>query len=145
MVHRAKFLGLFLLLYAASALGADVGGLGSNVTGTWTVRISTPGGRILSTAELTQSGNQVKGWLEAYRGERIPLSGVLISDRLIITTHPESRRIVAFDRCDLIAGGNRMKGTFYPGKGKIEFMRAREPHIPSSPRSWHPLPGKFVR
>jgi hypothetical protein len=145
MAYGVRFLGLFLLLYTASRLGADIGGLGSNVTGTWTVRISTPSGRIFSTAELTQSGNQVKGWLEAYGGERIPLSGVLISDKLIVTTHPKSRRIVAFDRCELKAGGNSMTGTFYPGKGKIEFIRVREPRIQSSPRSWHPHGATSVR
>ena len=145
MAYRAKFLGLFLLLFAASAVGADIGGLSANVSGTWTVKISTPSGRILSTAELTQVGSQVTGWLQANRGERIPLSGVLLSDKLIITTHPESRRVAAFDRCELIAGGNSMKGTFYPGRGKIEFRRARQPRPPSGPWSWNPLPGKSVR
>ena len=134
MAYGAKFLGLFLLLNAASALSADIAGLGSNVTGRWTVKISTPSGRTLSTAELTQSGNQVTGWLEPNDGDRIPISGALISDRLIINTHPESRRLVAFDRCEVNAGGDHMKGTFYPGNGKIEFIRVREPRLPSRPR-----------
>jgi hypothetical protein len=101
MAYRARFLGLFLLLLTASSLSADIAGLGSNVTGRWTVKISVPGAQILGIADLTQSGNQVTGWLEPNGGDRIPVSGALISNRLIITTHPESRHIVAFDRCEI--------------------------------------------
>jgi len=136
MAYRAKYLGLLLLLYAPFALCADIAGFGSNVTGLWTVAISTRGGRILSTAELTQNGNQVTGWLEANGGGRIPVSGAVLSDRLTITTHPEPRGYAAFERCEVRTGGNRMKGKFYPGNGKIEFMRVREPHQPTRPRGW---------
>jgi hypothetical protein len=134
MAYRAKVLGLSLLLFTASSLGAGIAGLGSNVTGRWTVKI---GGRNLGVAELTQNGNQVTCWLEPNGGDQIPLSGALISNRLIITTHPESRQLVAFDRCEVDAGGNHMKGTFFPGKGKIEFIKIREPRLPSRPRDWH--------
>src|ERR1700676_1975064 len=144
MAYRAKFLGLFLLLLTASSLSADIG-LGSNVSGRWTVKISSSGGRILGIAELTQSGNQVTGWLEPNGGDRIPVSGALISNRLIITTHPEARHLVAFDRCEIDAGGNPMKGTFYPGKGKIEFVKVRDPRLPSRPRDRHQLGGTSMR
>jgi len=140
MDHRPKYLVHLFLLYASFCLSADTAGFVSNVTGTWTVEISIPGGRILSTAELTQSSNRVTGWLDTNGGERIPLSGALLSDRLTITTHPASRGRVAFDRCEVRTGRNHMKGKFYPGNGKIEFMRVRERHLPSRPGSWH-LPG----
>jgi hypothetical protein len=141
MAYRAKCLALFLLFVTASSLHAQFPGLGSNVSGRWTVKIKIPGGQLLGTAELTQTGDQVTGWLEPNAGERIPLSGDLLSNRLILTTHPESRQLVAFDRCEIDAGSNHMKGTFFPGKGKIEFMRVREPRLPSKPADWH-HPGK---
>ena len=119
------------------ALRSDIAGLGSNVTGTWTVEMSVPSGRILGTVELTQNGNQVSGWLDTKGGDRIPLSGAVLSDGLTITTHPESRGRVAFDRCEVRTGSNHMKGKSYPGGGKIEFRRVREPHPASRPRSWH--------
>jgi hypothetical protein len=137
MVHRAIFLGLFLLLFTPSALGADIAGLGPNVTGRWTVKISNPKGRILGEAELTQSGNEVTGWLEPNEGGRIPISGALLNGRLTITTNPEPRRLVAFDRCELNVGSNHMKGTIYPGTGKIEFWKVREPRIPPGAGDWH--------
>jgi hypothetical protein len=136
MANRVKVLGLILLFFTASSLSADIAGLGSNVTGTWTVKISNPRVRILGIAELTQSGSQVTGWLEPNGGDRIPISGALLSNRLVITTHPESRRLVAFDRCELDAGSNHMKGTFFPGKGKIEFIKVREPRFSTRPRDW---------
>ena len=137
MALRAKFLGLVFVLFMASSIRADIAGLGVNVTGSWSVEVSVPGGRIFATVELTQTGNAVQGWLEPRSGERIPLSGALLSGRLILTTHPESRRLVAFDRCDVEAGGNRMKGAFYPGNGKIEFKRLRETHLSTSRRNRH--------
>lgn len=143
MINRAKFLGLFLLLFfTASSLSADIAGLGSNVTGRWAVKM---GRRIVGIAELTQSGNRVTGWFEPDGGYRIPISGTLISDRLIITTHPESRQLAAFDRCEVNADGNHMNGTSYPGNGKIQFAKIREPHPPSRPRDWHRLGETSVR
>lgn len=137
MAHRVKFLGLFLLLFTASALASDIAGLGSNVTGRWTVKISSPGSRILGEAELTQNGNQVTGWLHPNDGDSIPLSGAVLNGRLIITTHPERRHLVAFERCEVNVNGNHMKGTISPGAGKIEFWKVREPRVPSKPRAWH--------
>ena len=137
MARRMKFIGLFLLLFTASALGVDIGGLGSGVTGRWTVTISTPGRKILGEAELTQSGNAVTGWLELNDGHRVPLSGALLGGGLVITTHPESRQHFAFDRCELKAGGNHMKGKIYPAAGKIEFWKVRETRVLPRPRDWH--------
>ena len=106
MAYRAKFLGLFLLLFfTASLSSAEIAGLGSNVTGRWTVKM---GHRIVGIAEFRQSGNQVTGWFEPDGGDRIPISGALISDRFIVTTHPESRQLAAFDRCEINAGSDHM-------------------------------------
>ena len=137
MDFRAGFLAVFLLLFTASATSANTAGLGFSVSGRWTVRVSIVGGRVFGVAELTQNGSHVTGWLEPNGGDRTPMSGVLLSDSLILTTHPESRHLVAFDRCEVKATGNHMKGTFYPGNGKIEFIREREPRILSRPRDWH--------
>ncbi len=145
MVYRARFLGLFLVLFTAPLLSADIAGLGFSVTGTWTVKISIPGGQILGTAELIQSGNQVTGWLVPNGGDRIAVCGALISNRLVITTHPESRQLVAFDRCEVNAGGNHMNGTFFPGRGKIQFIEVRQPRPPSRPMGSHPLGMSSVR
>jgi hypothetical protein len=134
MAHRARRLGVFLLLLASSVLSADIGGLGSNVTGKWTIKIA---GRILGTAELTQSGGQLTGWLEPNGGDRIPLSGALLSGKLTITTHPELRQRAPFDRCTVETGSNHMKGTFYPGNGRIEFMKQVEPRFRSKPLGLH--------
>jgi hypothetical protein len=145
MARRAKFLGILLLLLTASTLCADFPGLGSNVTGTWVVKISTLTGRILGVAELTQNGTQVTGWFEPNGGDRISLSGALVLGKLVITTNPEPRHLVAFERCELNAGGNHMKGKFYPGNGKIEFMKQREATVPTRPGKWHPFGGNPVR
>ena len=139
MVRRAIVLGLFILLFTASPLSADYPGLGSNVTGTWVVKISTLTGKILGVAELTQNGSQVTWWFEPNGGDRTRLSGALVLGKLVSTTHPESRHSVAFERCEMNAGGNHMKGKFYPGNGKIEFMKQREAGLRTRPGNWHPL------
>jgi len=143
MTHGAKFLGLLLVLLTAPALAADTFGLHGGVTGRWTAKLTTPAGRIMGEAELTQIGNQVTGWLVLGTGDPIPLSGALLGDKFVITMHPQPRRHdVAFDRCEVAAGGNRMKGTIYPGKGTIEFVLLREPRVPADHRQAKSAPPK---
>lgn len=141
MVNRAKVLAMFFLLFTSLAWGADIIGLGPGVTGRWTVQISTPRGRFLGEAELVQTGNEVTGWLESSGGDRIRISGHLLAGKLIISTHPEPRHVVSFDRCELRVGDNHMKGIIYPGTRKVEFWKVREPRVPPAPRAWYG-PGK---
>ena len=128
MVQGARFIGLFLLLFMAPAVKADIPGvLSVDVSGKWIAVISTPSGRIHGEAEFTQTGYQISGWLDLGDGDHIPISAVLYAGKFVVTTHPELRQRVAFDRFEVNVDARHMKGTIFPGGGKIELKRYREP------------------
>jgi hypothetical protein len=119
MVQRARFLGLFLLLSLAPAVKADIPGeLSIDVSGKWIAVISTPSGRIHGEAEFTQTGYQIIGWLDLGDGAPIPISAVLYAGKFVVTTHPELRQRVAFDRFEVNADEHHMKGDDLPRQGK---------------------------
>jgi erythromycin esterase-like protein len=115
-ILRRLFLSLFLLLTASSALAADI-------TGRWNVTITSPEGRIVGVASFAQKGHVVTGWLGPSESQLIHISTSLNNDTLTIWTHPEPGRNVAFARCDVKVGRDRMTGTIDFDKGTIEFVR----------------------
>ena len=118
MLERLGLLGMLLLaLSVAPARAADV-------TGAWSVTISTTDGTITGKASLKQAGKIVTGWVGPSEDDPIPVEGTFEGNKLTIKTSPQPGRTVAFDRCDLIVNGDRMSGTIDTNKGKIEFVRA---------------------
>lgn len=107
---------LVLSLLAAPARAADV-------TGAWSVTISTTDGAMTGKASLKQDGETVTGWVGPSEDDPIPISGILKGDKLTIKTSPQPGRTAAFDKCDLIVKGDKMAGTIDTDKGKIEFVR----------------------
>ena len=120
MLERLGLAGVLLLaVWAAPAPAADV-------TGAWNVTISTAGGTITGKASLKQARETVTGWVGPDENDPIPITGILKRDRLTIKTSPQPGRSVAFDKCDLVVGGDKMAGTIDTDKGKIEFVRSKK-------------------
>lgn len=138
IVRRTRYLGLLLLLGMAPALSADIPGvIRVDVSGHWIVVISMPGRRLHGEAEFLQTGYQISGWLDLGDGDHIPISAVVYEGKFVVTTHPEPRQRVAFDRMEAPADGSHMKGTVFPGGGKIELKRYRPPRPFREPQNLH--------
>ncbi len=90
---------------AAACLSADV-------AGRWDVRISTAGGTINGLASLEQAGDDVTGWVGPSESDPIPVTGTFIKGKLVMKTHPQPGRTVAFER------GSH-------GNGTITFVRSK--------------------
>ena len=120
MLERLGLLGVLLLaLLVAPARAADV-------TGAWSVTISTSDGTITGKASLKQAGERVTGWVGPNENDPIPITGILKGDKLTIKTSPQPGRTAAFGKCDLIVNGDKMAGTIDTDKGKIEFVRTTQ-------------------
>jgi len=120
MLERLGLLGVLLLaLLIAPARAADV-------TGAWSITISTSDGTITGKASLKQAGERVTGWVGPNENDPIPITGILKGDKLTIKTSPQDGRTAAFDQCELIVNGDKMAGTIDTDKGKIEFVRTTQ-------------------
>jgi hypothetical protein len=117
MVGRLLLSMLFFALSAAPVRAADV-------TGTWQVTISTPGGAITGMASFRQSGRTVAGWVGPSEDDPIPITGNLKGNKLTIKTFPQPGRTAAFDKCDVTVNGRKMVGTIDTNKGTIEFKKS---------------------
>jgi hypothetical protein len=124
MKRQLVFLSLLLLAPAAANVWA------TDVTGRWKVTISIGNDTITGVALLKQSGDRVTGSIGPDERNQHPLDGVLNGNSLTITTHPRPGRTVAFDKCYLTAGGEKMTGTTEregsSDKGTIEFVRTKQ-------------------
>ena len=110
-----------LLCFTASTEAA-------NVTGHWTVTITTADGTITGTASLKQTGDKVAGQIGPSTDATIDIEGVLTATRLTLTTHPRPGRTAAFETCELTVGDEKMAGSIHGGdvgKGTIEFVRTK--------------------
>jgi hypothetical protein len=110
-----------LLCFTASTEAA-------NVTGHWTVTITTADGTITGTASLKQTGDKVAGQIGPNGDATIDIEGVLTATKLTLTTHPRPGRTAAFETCELTLGDEKMTGSIQggdAGKGTIEFVRAK--------------------
>jgi len=117
MVGRLLLSMLLFALSVAPVWAADV-------TGTWQVTISTPGGAITGKASFRQTGDAVAGWVGPSEDDPIPITGKLNGNKLTIKTLPQPGRTVAFDRCDVTVAGQKMAGTIDTDKGTIEFVKS---------------------
>ena len=120
MTRGLGSLGILLALAAAAAPAADV-------TGHWQVTITTPDGTMTGVAAFKQTGQEVTGWLGPSEDDPIPITIVLKGSKLIITTHPQPGRTVAFHECEVTVGGDKMTGTIDTDKGTIEFAKGQPP------------------
>jgi hypothetical protein len=109
-----------MLLFALSVAPVRA----ADVTGTWRVTISRPGGAITGKASFRQAGHVVTGWVGPDENDPIPIAGVLKGNKLTIKTSPHPGRTAAFDKCDLTVTGRRMVGTVDTNKGTIEFVKS---------------------
>jgi len=118
---------LLVMLAVLPMLG--VPGLGAaNVTGDWSVTITTADGRVTGRATLKQSAEKVTGHIGPAEDATIAIEGVLTGKKLTLKTHPRPGRTAAFDSCDLTVSDGKMVGTIQggdAGSGTIEFVRTR--------------------
>jgi hypothetical protein len=117
MIPRLGFLGMLLLVPLVAPAQAP------DVTGSWTVTISTSDGAMTGKASFKQTGDKVTGWVGPAENDPIPITGTLKGNKLTIETHPQPGRTAAFNKCDLTVDGDKMTDTIDTDKGKIEFER----------------------
>jgi len=111
---------LTILVLASLVLPARA----ADVSGDWRVTISTSDGTIVGKASLKQTGDRVTGWVGPGENDPIPVDGTIRGNKLILKTHPQPGRTVAFDKCELTIKGDKMIGAIDTDKGKIEFARS---------------------
>ncbi len=116
MIQRIVLLSMLLGMPAATAQTV-------NISGDWSVAISTAEGAIHGYAAFHQNGNTVTGWLGPSAADPIPITLDLKGNKLTIKTHPQPGRNVAFAECEVTVSGDEMKGTIDGDKGTIEFVR----------------------
>jgi hypothetical protein len=122
MTTRLVIVSGFLMLCAWAATAA------TDVTGNWTVTITTADGKITGKASLKLTGDKVTGQIGPNEDATIPIEGVLTADKLTLKTNPRPGRTAAFDSCELTIGDEKMVGTIQGGdvgKGTIEFVRTK--------------------
>lgn len=102
-----------------------------DVSGAWTVTITTADGTITGEATLKQTGKSVAGQIGPSGDATIPIAGALKGNKLTMNTSPRPGRTAAFQTCELtVTGqgpGQEMTGTIRggdAGKGTIKLVRA---------------------
>jgi hypothetical protein len=108
---------LLVMVFASAAWAADV-------TGKWDVTLTTPSFEAHGKASFTQEGDRVTGWLGP-EGDPFPITGAVNGNKLVIETHPQEGRMVAFAKAELTINANKMSGTMDTDKGKIELVRSK--------------------
>jgi hypothetical protein len=109
---------LMIAILIGLCLAADVAA--ADVSGSWTVTITTASGTITGKASLTQTGPS--------EDPTISIEGVLTAAKLTLKTNPRRGRTAAFDSCEVTVSDDKMVGTIQggdAGKGTIEFVRAK--------------------
>ena len=122
MTKRLVVIAIFGVLHIAASVAAP------DVSGTWTVTITTANDTITGKASLKQTGDQVIGQIGPSDDATIPIEGVLAGARLTLKTKPRQGRTAAFDTCEVTVGEDKMVGTIKggdAGKGTIEFVRTK--------------------
>jgi hypothetical protein len=122
MTTRLLIIGAFLVLCASAATAA------ADVSGSWSVTITTADGKISGKASLKLTGDKVAGQIGPSDDATIPVEGVLTAHKLTLKTKPQPGRTAAFDSCEPTVGEEKMIGTIQGGdvgKGTIEFVRIK--------------------
>ena len=115
--RNSVWLVLFVLSITAAAWAADV-------TGKWDVTLTAPSFEAHGKASFTQEGDRVSGWLGP-EGDPFPITDAIKGDKLIIETHPQEGRTVAFAKAELTINADKTSGTIDTDKGKIELVRSK--------------------
>ena len=98
----------------------------ADVSGNWRVTIPRAYGPITGMGSFKQTGHDVTGWVGPSEDQPIPITGVVQENQFSFQTFPQPGRNVAFARCKLAVGKDKMTGTIEGGdvvKGTIEFVR----------------------
>lgn len=122
MKTRRLIVPAFVVLCFSAAIEA------ADVTGAWTVTITTPDGKITGKAVLKQDGDRVTGQIGPSEDATIPIEGVLTARKLTLKTNPRPGRTAAFETCELTVGDQKMEGTIHGGdvgRGTITFVRIK--------------------
>ncbi len=126
MAMKIRLMFLCLLLFASAPATARAGDL----TGRWTVTISTGGHTISGVAFLKQTGDKLEGSIGADERNQHPVDGTVKGNVVTLVTHPRPGRTVAFDKCTLKVNGEKLTGTTEGGdlrdKAAIELVRVSE-------------------
>ncbi len=120
-IQRKLLTNLAVAALAVSALAAEV-------AGKWSVTIATAEGTITGLASLKQTGGEITGWVGPSEKDPIPVTGKFKKDKLVLKTHPQPGRTVAFDEVELAIDGDTMSGAIERGshgKGTIRFVRSK--------------------
>ena len=86
MRTRSVLVSIFAIVCVSRAIAA------ADVTGQWTVTITTADGKITGRASLTQKGDNVTGYIGPSEDATIQLEGVLAAQRLTLKTRPRPGR-----------------------------------------------------
>jgi hypothetical protein len=97
----------------------------ADATGKQQVRITTADGVITGMASPTQSDEGIAGWVGPEEIDPIPVDGAISGDKVVLRTHPQPGRTVAFS-CDLAPAGEKMTGRIDADQGRIEFQRSKQ-------------------
>ena len=101
----------------------------ADLTGEWTVTITSADFKVTGKASLRQTGDKVTGQIGPTQDPTIPIEGVLIKNKLTLKTNPRPGRTSAFEYCDLTVTDDKMSGTIRggdAGNGTIEFVRIKK-------------------
>ena len=96
-----------------------------DVTGAWSVTITTPDGQLTGLAFFSQEGAEVTGMIGPAETDLMPATGMVSGDKLILTLHPRTGRSAAFAKCEVTIMGERMSGAIDTNKGTIEFVKRK--------------------
>jgi hypothetical protein len=118
-----RVIGLVVVLWAGGWQAGSAQKV--DVTGAWTVAITTPDGQAAGLAILSQDGTAVTGMIGPAETDMMPIDGTVSGNRLALATHPRSGRTAAFAKCEVTVAGDRMTGTIDRDKGRIEFVRRK--------------------
>src|SRR5215213_1220197 len=118
-----QMIGFAIGLWAASGQAQAVEKI--NVTGAWSVAITTPERQATGLAILSQDGQNITGMIGPAETDMMPVEGTVSGTTVTLTTRPRTGRTAAFARCEVTVEGDRMAGNIDTDKGKIEFVKRR--------------------
>src|SRR5215831_19975443 len=87
----------------------------ADVSGAWTVTITTADGKITGEATLEQTGSKVTGHIGPTGDATIAIAGTLEGNTLTLKTSHAPGRTAAFDICELTVADDKMSGTIKGG------------------------------
>ena len=118
-----RVIGLAVVLWVGSWQAGQLQKV--DVTGAWTVAITTADGQMKGLAIFSQDGTEVTGMIGPAETDMMPIGGSVSGNKLTLETRPRRDRTAAFAKCEVTVTGDRMSGTIDTDKGKIELVRRK--------------------